>query len=160
MEFVNLTSRFFTNLYNNYMTNPKLAHLVLVFIIFYILLNSYFYSVNIKNAVEDKPAKPGEYSHSSNYSQISAMKHDMFKQITIDVLPTLLVFGIPSLIYYMIHHNDESFIPIIKLEEIITFENYRDFMNSIIGRSVLSVLGYFFFYQFIQPTVINNLPFF
>lgn len=141
--------------------NSKLVYLVLIFVVIYILFNVYFYNINTKQAVEnDIPAKSGEYSNSSNYSHISAMKHDMFKQITIDILPIILIFGVPSIIYYIMHHDDISYVPIVKFEEIITFTNYRDFMNSILGRSILTVLGYFFFYQFVQPVLVNRLPYF
>lgn len=154
-----IVSRALNNLSSEYYKNPRVAQLVLVFLVVYIVFNVYQYKKNDKVAV-DEAAKVGEFSHGSSYVNISAMKHDMFKQMTIDLLPTLLIFGLPSVLYYFANRDSMDFIPIIRFDEIITFETYKDFMNSMLGRSILTVMGYFIFYQYVQPQFVNRIPFF
>lgn len=124
--------------------------IVFVAFIIYISVGMYIYQKNDKKNVVDRKAKSGEYSHESNYINISQMKHDIFKQMTIDLLPILIIFGIPSLMN----------LNIIKLTDLISFESYNAFMNSIIGRTLLSVMGYLAYYQIIQPYIINTTKYF
>lgn len=88
------------------------------------------------------------------------MKHDMFKQMTIDLLPALVFFGLPSLVYYFMFRSRSTFVPIMSLSEFISFNSYKDLYNSVIGRSLTTVLGYFMFYQVLQPFLVNYLPYF
>ena len=157
---MNYIGRALDNLSAEYYRNPNLAQLVLLFLVVSVWFSTYKYKQNVKIAVDDRPAKEGEYSHSSSYVNVSAMKHDMFKQMTIDLLPILVVFGIPSFIYWMTSRNDPGFVPIVRFDEVISFASYKDFMNSLLGRSVLSVMGYYIFYQYIQPVFVNKIPFF
>jgi hypothetical protein len=64
------------------------------------------------------------------------MKHDIYKQISVDILPLLL--------FDLIQYN--------KLFSIKHFE------QSIIRKSLLATLGYILYYQFIQPYIVNILP--
>lgn len=117
----------------------------------YVILCIQAYQNNKKRTTNDV-AQAGSYSHGSSYSNISAMKHDMFKQTTIDLLPRLLILGIPALLA-----SDSG---VLSLDEVITFQDLKGFKNSIIGGSILTVLGYFMFYQIVQPDYVNKLPFF
>jgi hypothetical protein len=151
-------NRIIENLTTEYYRNPRLAQLVILFVILYIWFNTWKYSKNVKIAVKNRPAKPGEYSHQSDYTEIYPMKHDMFKQMTVDLLPIIIVFGGPSLIYYLMHHDDPDFLPIIKFEDLISFASYKEFLTSVFGRSILSVMGIFIYYQFVEPVVVNRIP--
>jgi hypothetical protein len=64
------------------------------------------------------------------------MKHDIFKQLTIDIVPSLLL-------------------GIISYKELISI---NDFENSALGKSLLTGLGYTIFYQYVQPYIVNRLP--
>ena len=143
------------NILSEYNKNKFLAISILSLIIIYITVNTFVYQSNDKKNIRGRSAQPGEYSHDTDYINISAMKHDMFKQMTIDLLPIIIIFGIPSLITYI--HSGTS---IIKFSDIISFESYAIFMNTILGRSILAIMGYFAFYQIIQPYIINNTGYF
>lgn len=93
------------------------------------------YRYNKKN-VDTEPATPGKYSLNNSYSQISAMKHDMFKQLTVD-LSAVIILGLAT--------QTEIF-------------NMNDPLNTIVGRSLLAGLGYVVFYQLVQPYVVNYIP--
>lgn len=156
---MDLVARGLENLTSEFNKNPRFAFLVLAFIIISISVCVYQYKKNAEITV-DGTAQPGQFSHSSSYVNISAMKHDMWKQTTIDLIPSLVIFAIPSLLYYLVSRNDKDFVPIIKFDEIITFESWRSFNASMIGRTVLSSLGYFIFYSLIQPKIVNYIPFY
>ncbi len=149
--------RFVDNVTTEYNKNTTLTKLVVVFIVLYIVGNVTFYKRNVTRAVKDRDANVGEYSPSSKYVNISPMKHDMFKQFTTDVIPIILVFGLPSLFYYITSSNKNT---IIRFDDIIAFDTYTHFMNSILGRTILSIMGYFIFYQLIEPTFVNRIPYF
>lgn len=133
-------------------SNSKLLLYIIAFVIIYISIGMYIYKKNDKKNINDRKAKSGEYSHNSDYINISPMKHDIFKQMTIDILPILIIFGIPSLM-----NNDND---IIKFTDLISFDSYNAFMNSIIGRTLISVFGYLAFYQIIQPYILNKTTYF
>lgn len=147
-------------LLSEYTRNPHLALLVAGFVAVYIAWSTRAYKRNAAQHVADRPALPGEYSHASNYTNISAMKHDMFKQMTIDLLPTLIIFGLPSLLYWLSAGTKASFVPIIKLSEVFSLDSYQALMQSMLGRTMLTVLGYFIYYQVVQPSVVNSMAFF
>ena len=81
-------------------------------------------------------AYSGQYSNSNVYHNVSPMKHDMFKQVTIDI-SALLILGLIS-----------------PLE----LWNNEDPYNSILGKSFMTILGYAVFYQLVQPYFVNYLP--
>lgn len=105
--------------------------LILLFIIIF-LVN--MWKKNQKNNVAE--AKDGEYSDNNVYKNISPMKHDIFKQISLDILP-LLIFGL------------------ITKDNFFSLDNFED---SIVGKSVMTFICYGMYYQFIQPTIINKIP--
>jgi hypothetical protein len=100
-----------------------------------VLINIYIY--NKKNTTID-PVESGKYSEQNLYKQISPMKHDIFKQITVD-LSAVILLGLAT--------QKEIF-------------NFNDPLNTLLGKSVLSGFGFLMFYQFIQPYIINNIPMF
>ncbi len=105
--------------------------IILLFVVIF-LVN--MWKRNKKNNVAE--AKDGEYSENNVYKNISPMKHDIFKQISIDILP-MLIFGL------------------------ITKDNFfsmNNFQESVVGKCVMSFIGFGMFYQFIQPHIINKPP--
>ena len=105
--------------------------LILLFVIIF-LVN--MWKENQKNSVAE--AKDGEYSDNNVYKNISPMKHDIFKQISIDILP-MLIFGL------------------ITKDNFFSSDNFED---SVVGKCVMSFVGFGMYYQFIQPTIINKIP--
>ena len=82
---------------------------------------------NKSNEVSDS-APAGKYSSQSSYKNVSAMKHDMFKQFTVDVVPYLLV-------------NLSLTSP-----EFFSVDNFE---NTVIGKTLLAGVAYAFFHQII-----------
>ena len=78
----------------------------------------------------------GKYSDANNYKNISPMKHDIYKQLTLDLTPLLLLSLVSS-------------------EEFFSISNFE---QSAVGKSLLSGLSYVVFYQFVQPYIVNRLP--
>ena len=74
----------------------------------------------------------GEYSHDNEYINIDPLKHDIFKQITLDIMPIILI----SIL------NTNEF-----------FGN-----NKILNITTNAILGYSLFYLIIQPYVLNIFP--
>ena len=91
---------------------------------------------NKPNNVEEGEAEGGKYSDANAYVNITPMKHDIFKQMTIDLTPYLMLG--------LISGND--------LFSIDKFE------QSAVGKTLLAGFGYAIFYQFIQPYVVNRIP--
>ncbi len=112
---------------NNKYTILAIATIVLI----------YIYVYNKKNTATD-PVPPGKYSEQNLYTQITPMKHDIFKQITVD-LSAVILLGLVS--------QKEIF-------------NLNDPLNTLLGKSLLSGFGFLMFYQFIQPYIVNNIPMF
>ena len=100
-----------------------------------VLISVYIY--NKKNTTTD-PVPPGKYSEQNLYTQITPMKHDIFKQLTVD-LSAVILLGL------------------VTQKEIF---NLDDPLNTLLGKSLLSGFGFLMFYQFIQPYVINSIPMF
>jgi hypothetical protein len=93
--------------------------------------------MNKKNNTDSTiQAVSGKYSDTSNYKNILPMKDDIFKQITIDLAPFLLLGTITS--------ND--------------FFNIENFENSAVGKTMFVLLSYGIYYQIVQPYIINKLP--
>ena len=97
----------------------------------------YIYIYNKKNTTLD-PVPPSKYSEQNLYTQITPMKHDIFKQLTVD-LSAVILLGLAT--------QKEIF-------------NLEDPLNTLVGKSLLSGFGFLMFYQFIQPYVVNNIPMF
>ena len=76
------------------------------------------------------------YSNENTYENITPMKHDIFKQLTVDI------FGVVLL-------------GLVTQKELI---NLDDLPNSIVGKSLLTCFGFAVYYQIIQPYLINKLP--
>lgn len=108
--------------------------LILLFIIIMILM--YLWHNNKRYNVVDKEAKVPYYSDNNLYKYITPMKHDIFKQLTIDVVPLLLL-------------------GIVSFKDLISISNFE---NSVLGKSLLSGVGYAIFYQHVQPYIVNRLP--
>jgi len=135
--------------------NPPLFVLFTGAVIVVLVYSVQKYKQNTQRATKDE-AKPGQYSGSSSYQNISSMKHDIFKQLTIDLLPRLLIYGIPTAILAAAGTSSG----ILGLQEVITFRSYVEFRNSILGGSILTALGYLLFYQMVQPDFVNKTPYF
>lgn len=91
---------------------------------------------NRPNNVEEDEADIYKYSDANTYKYITPMKHDIFKQMTIDLTPYLML-GLIS--------GDELF-------------SLNKFEQSAVGRTLLAGFGYVIFYQFVQPYIVNRLP--
>ena len=111
---------------------------IILFALLFIIFNVW----NSNKRIDTTEAAPvGKFSSSSNYKNITAMKHDIFKQLTLDIFPFILVNNITSI-------GSAEFFSI------------SDFENSIFGKSLLSGVAYALFYQIIQPSIINRTPIF
>ena len=91
------------------------------------------------------PGYDGAYEESNVYENISALKHDLFKQFTVDLIPILLLGAVSgdAFIKYKLENGKEAF----------------DWAKSRIIGMIASLLGYVVFYEFVQPMV-NYLPYF
>lgn len=76
----------------------------------------------------------GKYKPAGDYNR-SAMYHDFVKQATLDLFP-LLIFPITTMEFY----------------------NPKNILNSAVGRIFISILGYFIFYQVVEPYILMRLP--
>jgi hypothetical protein len=110
----------------------------------------YHYNHILRNDVEDYVAEKGYYSDSDNYRNITPMKHDIFKQLTIDVVVAFVIFFTVEII-----GGAESF---FDWTDFISFNNFKDFRLSIMGQSMLTIIGYFIYYQIAQPYIVNFIP--
>lgn len=110
----------------------------------------YHYNHAPRNDIGDNVAEKGYYSDSDNYKNITPMKHDIFKQLTVDIVVAFIVFFTVEII-----GGAESF---FDWSDFISFNNFRDFRLSIIGQSMMVVMGYVVYYQIFQPYIVNFLP--
>lgn len=110
---------------------------ILIALIVKIILD--IYNNNIK--LSKNEANMGEYSDNNNYKYISPMKHDIFKQITIDIIP---------IIFTNLLFNSNKQIKLIE------YDNIDNFTDSIIGKIFLSSLSFIIYYHIIQPYLINK----
>ena len=122
----------------------------IIFLVSAIILIGIFFYIYNRNRRVKGTADPGEYSLTDRYKNIPPMKHDIFKQLTIDILIPLSIY----MIIEVIGGIDTFF----KLRDFISFSNFRDFHLSIIGRSLLTLIGYVVYYQILQPYFVNVLP--
>ena len=106
---------------------------IILAIVIYVLVQ--VWKQNKKNNVEGEAPK-SKYSNANSYKHITAMKHDIFKQLTIDIVPLLLL-------------------GIISIRDVISINKFEE---SPLGKSLLTGIGYTIFYQYVQPYIVNSLP--
>lgn len=78
---------------------------------------------------------PGDFSNSGDYSNVSPLKHDVFKQVTLDMVP-LLVYGL----------NADG-----------PFWNPENPLGSKVGVMVVTLIAYVAYYHLVEPMV-NKIP--
>lgn len=83
------------------------------------------------------PGYDGPYKSNGSYDKISAVRHDMAKTFTVEVMMMLFMGGLVS---------GEAFF------------STKNFMGSWIGRTTASVASYYVFHQLIQPYVLTMVP--
>ena len=110
----------------------------------------YRFNHSKKHDIGDNVAGPMQYSDSDNYLNLTPMKHDIFKQLTIDIVVIFIVFFTVEAL-----GGVESF---FDWSDFLSFQNFRKFRLSIIGDSLLTVLGYGIYFQIIQPYFVNVVP--
>jgi len=115
-----------------FVNSDQLVSLIVIIVILY-----GFYHYDKKNNI-DPCADENQYNKDNCYKKISPLKHDIFKQLTID-LTGIIIFGLVT--------NRELF-------------NKENIFESVVGKSLLAILGYFVYYLILQPYVINKLPYF
>jgi hypothetical protein len=112
-----------------------------------IVIAIFFYRYNYTLETKDE-AKVGEYSESGNYVNITPMKHDIFKQLTLDGLVFFILWLMIEVIGGM-----ESFFDWKDFFDLTSFTSFR---LSIFGQSFFSILGFIVYYQVIEPHIINR----
>lgn len=60
-----------------------------------IIITNNIWQYNLKNKI-DENAPIGKYSNINSYANISQLKHDIYKEIVLDILPFLFVNSIKS----------------------------------------------------------------
>jgi len=129
------------------MNNQEINKYAVLLLVTVAVGGAYYYN-HTKNLQEDgKTAGPGEYSDTGSYKNITPMKHDLFKQITLDFTPVLII-----ILLNLVLSTGNS-----EMTNIISFNNFESFRNSAVGRTSISLLGYGLFYQIIQPYLVNKL---
>jgi len=116
-----------------------------------ILISIFFYRYNVTRikARDSEPAKPGEYSDTGEYVNIGPMKHDIYKQLTLDGLVFFILFLMIEVICGM-----EIFFDWHYFFDLSSFTNFR---LSIFGQSFFTILGYIIYYQIVEPHLINRI---
>lgn len=110
--------------------NTNNGTLFKMLIVFMILM--FIRSHNMKN--NRQIAQRMEYSDDNRYAHITPMKHDIYKSITVDIAPLLIFSLVTSK----------------------TFFSTEEFENSVIGKSLMSVVGLMVYYQVVQPYLVNS----
>lgn len=115
------------------MTPERIRTLVIVAVII-----GFVYMKNKKNEskVVNTPLGETAYSNGGEYENISPMKHDIFKQMTVDLAPVL----------------------ILSLATQTEIFNWSKPLDTVVGRTGLAILGYFIYYQVMEPYLVNNIP--
>ena len=75
-----------------------------------------------------QPDYQGPFNQAMSYDTISPMKHDLFKQMTLDLFPALV---------YTMTANE--------------FYNPNDLLNSFVGKAGVTLAAYVVYYQFVEP---------
>lgn len=83
--------------------------------------------------IEHSGGYDGPYNPDGSYSNITAVKHDVYKSLFV------------SLFVYLIVGK-------------INFSSFPDFLNSWVGQNLVAALSYFVFHILLQPYVVNYLP--
>lgn len=99
-----------------------------------------YYLTNWRHLKAEETAEESEFSPSGNYKWMTSMKHDMLKQLVVDVVGALLIHGLGA--------------------EIISFDGYDGFVNSVIGGVAVAGVGYLVYYQVTEPHLFNRPPLF
>jgi len=94
----------------------------------------FVYKNNRKNDAGSKTAKSGKYSFINSYTNISPLKHDVFKQMSVDLVPVFILGTLTS-------------------EQIFSIDNFE---SSAVGKTLFSGVGYFAYYEYIQPYLVNR----
>lgn len=79
--------------------------------------------------------KNPEFNNSGPYENVSAMKHDLMKESTLQLVP---------LLFYAISANE--------------FYNSKDVLNSFVGRLGITLMAYGVYYQIVEPYIANKTP--
>jgi len=77
----------------------------------------------------------GVYKPYSDYKNISALKHDMFKAFFLELFP-IIVYGLAV--------NEKLF-------------DSNNFLGSWVGKTVVILAGYLVYYELIQPHIVNKI---
>jgi hypothetical protein len=94
------------------------------------------YAWNMNRAVkDDEVAESGEYSSAGNYKHITPLKHDLFKQATNDLISALVVSYVSGKIDYL---------PTV------------GFIEAFLSKVVIDASGYYAYYLFIEPYLVNH----
>jgi hypothetical protein len=105
------------------------------------VMTFWVYNRNNKGYVKGSRSKPpGQFSFENLYDYISPMKHDMTKQITLNIVPFLVLAYV------------------LKISTGQALFSTTDFFGSIVGRSMIDVFAYFVYYQIVQPYLVNVAP--
>jgi hypothetical protein len=97
-----------------------------------IIVLMFIRSYNMKK--NKQTARTMEYSDGNSYAHITPMKHDIYKSMTVEIAP-LLIFSLATS---------------------KTFFSVEEFESSVIGKSLMSVVGLMVYYQVVQPYLINS----
>jgi hypothetical protein len=99
------------------------------------------YNRNNKGYVKGGDVRPpGRFSLENLYEFVSPMKHDITKQMTLNIIPFLVLTYV------------------LKISTGQTLFSTTDFFGSIVGRSLIDAFSFFVFYQIVQPYVVNMAP--
>ena len=105
------------------------------------VMTMWVYHRNNKGYVKGGEAKPpGRFSFENLYDFVSPMKHDITKQMTLNIVPFLVLTYV------------------LKISTGQTLFSTTDFFGSIIGKSLVDAFSFFVFYQIVQPYVVNMKP--
>lgn len=97
-----------------------------------------YYLTNWEYLKAEQTAEKGEFSESGNYKWMTSMKHDMFKQLVVDVVGALVIHGLAA--------------------DWLSFDGYDGFVSSVLGGSFVAGVGYIVFYHVLEPHVFNTEP--
>ena len=125
------------------LSNSRLITYLIIFIII-IALISYKLNSRLTKPIPGEQAQPGEYSDQGKYVNITPMKHDIFKSLTIGLGVSFIVFL----------GRETPF----EWSDFLSFESFREFRLSILGQTILAIIGYLLYYQIIEPYFVNRIP--
>ena len=95
------------------------------------------FALVIKKFLEHRSNKTHPtYNDSGEYKNITPVKHDIFKQLTLDMVAFVLIGMNNGTVFY----------------------NKTNFIDSQLGASLVSVAGYLTYYELLEPYFVNELP--